>query len=62
MRYRYGETPYDIAVRQTLADAGATIHATTVTVDGVAQTDGLLHLVDDRAAHQVLVEVHAAAK
>ena len=34
--------------------------ATAVTVDGVAQADGSVHLVDDRAAHQVLVEVRAA--
>jgi hypothetical protein len=33
-----------------------------VTVDGVRQADGLVHLVDDRAVHQVLVEVHAAGK
>ena len=53
MRYRYRETTYDIAVRQTLAGAGASIHATSVTVDGVVQADGSVHLVDDRAAHQV---------
>jgi cyclic beta-1,2-glucan synthetase len=62
MRYRYGETMYDIAIRQTLAGAGARIHATNVTVDGVVQTDGFVPLVDDRAVHQVLVEVHAAGK
>jgi cellobiose phosphorylase len=62
MRYRYRETTYDIALRQTLAGAGAGIDATTVTLDGVAQTDGSVHLVDDHAMHQVLVEVHAAGK
>ena len=62
MRYRYRETMYDIAVRQTLAGAGEEIAATSVTVDGVAQPDGSVHLVDDRAVHQVLVEVHAAGK
>ena len=62
MRYRYGETMYDIAIRQTLAGAGERIAATSVTVDGVAQTDGSVHLVDDRSRHQVLVEVHAAGK
>jgi cellobiose phosphorylase len=61
LRYRYRETVYDIALRQTLAAAGARIHATMVTVDGVAQPDGAVHLVDDRAAHQVLVEVNARA-
>ena len=60
MRYRYRETTYDIAVRQTLAAAGAANLPTTVTADGVVQPDALLHLVDDRAAHRVLVEVNAA--
>ena len=31
-----------------------------VTVDGLAQADCSVHLADDRAAHQVLVDVHAA--
>jgi cellobiose phosphorylase len=62
MRYRYRETVYGIAIRQTLAGAGERIGAVIVTVDGVAQTDGAVHLVDDRGAHQVLVEVHAAGK
>ena len=57
MRYRYRETPYDIAVRQTLAAAGEAVRATTVTVDGVVQTDGRVHLIDDHAAHQVAVEL-----
>ena len=60
MRYRYRETTYDIAIRQTLAGTGARILATSVMVDGVVQADGSVHLVDDRAVHQVLVEVHAA--
>jgi hypothetical protein len=34
--------------------------AIAVTVDGVAQADGSVHLTDDRAAHQILVDVHAA--
>ena len=62
MRYRYRETVYDIAIRQTLAGAGERIGTAIVTVDGVAQADGAVHLVDDRGAHQVLVEVHAAGK
>jgi cellobiose phosphorylase len=60
MRYRYGETTYDIAVRQTLAQSGASIQPVRVTVDGVAQPGAAAQLVDDRAAHQVLVEVQAA--
>jgi len=57
MRYRYRETPYDIAVRQTLAAVGEAFRATTVTVDGVVQTDDRVHLIDDHAAHQVVVEL-----
>jgi cellobiose phosphorylase len=60
MRYRHGETTYDIAIRQTQAGADATFHATSVTVDGVVQTDGSVRLVDDRAVHQVLVEARTA--
>jgi len=57
IRYRYRETPYDIAVRQTLAAVGEAFRATTVTVDGVVQTDDRVHLIDDHAAHQVVVEL-----
>ncbi len=60
MRYRYRETVYDIAIRQTLADAGAEIRPISVTVDGRVQPEGSVPLVDDRAAHQVHVDVHAA--
>jgi cellobiose phosphorylase len=62
MRYRYGETMYDIAVRQTLVGARAEIPTAGVTVDGVAQPDGLVHMVDDRAVHQVSVDVRAARR
>jgi cellobiose phosphorylase len=62
MRYRHHETPYAITVRQTRAGAAEAIDAIDVTVDGVLQTDGSVHLVDDRAAHRVLVEVRVAAK
>jgi cellobiose phosphorylase len=57
MRYRYGETTYHIVVRQTPAGADAAIPATRVTVDGAAQADGRVHLVDDRAAHSVAIDV-----
>jgi cellobiose phosphorylase len=59
LRYRYRETIYHITVRQTLAGARARILPAGVTVDGVAQADGAVHLVDDRAAHDVLIEVRA---
>jgi cellobiose phosphorylase len=67
MRYRYHATDYDIAVRQTVAGAdagagaGAGASTTSVTVDGVAQPDASVHLVDDRAAHRVVVEVRGPA-
>jgi cyclic beta-1,2-glucan synthetase len=60
MRYRYRETTYDIAIRQTLVATGASLQPSTVPVDGVTQADGSVHLVDDRAAHEVVVEVRAA--
>jgi hypothetical protein len=62
MRYRYRQTTYDIAIRQTLAGAGEEMRATTIMVDGIEQPDGAVHLVDDGAAHSVLVQVNAAAK
>jgi cellobiose phosphorylase len=58
MRYRYGATTYEIAVRQ--AQAGENLAATRVMVDGVTQADSSAPLVDDRAEHHVLVEVRAA--
>ena len=57
MHYRYRETPYDIAIRQTLAAVGEAIRPTVVTVDGVVQTDDRVHLIDNHAAHQVVVEL-----
>ena len=59
LRYRYQETSYDIAIRQTIATPNEAIDMTRVTVDGVLQSDARVHLVDDRAAHQVEVEVRA---
>jgi hypothetical protein len=56
MRYRYGETVYDIAVRQATASTGA--RPADVVVDGIAQADGSVLLVDDGLAHEVLVDVH----
>jgi len=58
MRYRYRETSYDICVRQARSDSGEGIAVARVTLDGVVQTDGAVHLADDRAEHHVLVDVH----
>ena len=54
MRYRFGETVYRIEVTQT-SDIGV---ANSVRVDGVAQGDGVVRLVDDGGEHVVEV-VHA---
>jgi cyclic beta-1,2-glucan synthetase len=61
MRYRYRETSYDISVRQAPAGRGDAIHAVRVTLDGVVQTDGAVHLVDDRAEHRVVVDAPTAS-
>ncbi|HEV2221106.1 MAG TPA: glucoamylase family protein [Casimicrobiaceae bacterium] len=61
LRYRYRATTYDVAVRQTLAQAGVDRRAAVVTVDGIVQSGDSMPLVDDRVAHQVSVEVQASA-
>ncbi len=60
MRYRYGATVYEIAVRREPAAAGETSGETSVSLDGVAQADGRARLVDDRAEHRVEVAVRTA--
>jgi cellobiose phosphorylase len=55
MHYRYRNTVYRIAVSQT-RDGPSAI---TVTVDGVAQQDCAIPLVDDRREHSVEVSVHS---
>jgi cyclic beta-1,2-glucan synthetase len=53
LHYRYRETAYDITVRQTSgAQAGM-----TVSVDGVAQSDPSVPLVDDGREHRVEVSL-----
>ncbi len=56
IKYRYGETLYRITIRQTFADT-----AMNVTVDGVAQSEPSVLLVDDRHDHAVAVEVRAVS-
>ena len=58
MRYRYRETTYEIVVRQTLGVAVG-VGECSVTLDGVAQSDASMRLTDDRAPHQVVVEVRS---
>ena len=50
MHYRYRETFYHITVMR----AGA---AQSVTVDGLVQSDGSIHLVDDQKEHFVEVKI-----
>jgi cyclic beta-1,2-glucan synthetase len=57
LHYRYRETVYHIAVLQTPAGDGET----RVTVDGIAQPDQTLPLVDDRRVHAVEVRLSNGA-
>jgi len=57
VHYRYRETVYHIAVRQTHTGNGEM----RMTVDGVAQHDKAITLVDDRKEHSVEVEIHPAS-
>jgi cellobiose phosphorylase len=57
LHYRYRETVYRISVRQS-SRAGAGM---TVSVDGVAQSDQAIPLLDDRREHQVEVNLHKQA-
>jgi cellobiose phosphorylase len=54
--YRYRETLYRISVVQTQAAEGRT----GVTLDGVAQQDGAVTLVDDRLEHAAEVSIQRA--
>jgi cellobiose phosphorylase len=56
MHYRYRETVYHIAVRQTPAGTGET----SVIVDGVEQPDKTIPLVDDHQEHWAQVRVPVA--
>ena len=55
MRYRYGATDYEIEVRQARAAEGES-GSIRVSVDGIAQPDGSIPLIDDYAPHRVQVE------
>ena len=57
MRYRYGATVYEIAVRRSRPGDADGAPAIAVVVDGVAQPDATVTLIDDRAEHRVTVEV-----
>ncbi len=61
MRYVHGESTYEIAVVQ-VDDGAAEQGPARVTLDGVLQAAATITLVDDRATHQVVVVVRAAAR
>ncbi|MDD4093891.1 MAG: cyclic beta 1-2 glucan synthetase, partial [Methanothrix sp.] len=50
MHYRYRETFYHITVTRTGASG-------SVTVDGIIESDGTIHLIDDRKEHLVEVKI-----
>ena len=54
IHYRHRETLYHIAITKTAPEA---VRLTTMTVDGVAQLDLAIPLVDDHAEHAVTVEL-----
>ena len=58
MHYRYRETVYHIAIRQTPSGAAGD----RVSVDGRDQPDMTVPLIDDRQEHFVEVSVHAVAQ
>jgi cellobiose phosphorylase len=60
LHYRYRETMYHIVVRQRAADPERTA-APVVTLDGIAQQEAFVRLVDDHADHHVDVCVERAA-
>jgi cellobiose phosphorylase len=56
IRYRYGDTIYQITLKQS-SRADSVPSATKVTLDGAVQPGASLQLVDDRALHRVVVEI-----
>jgi cyclic beta-1,2-glucan synthetase len=59
IHYRYRETLYHIVVTQRVVGTEQTTGVTEVRVDGVAQTELFVPLVDDRQDHAVEVSVMA---
>jgi cellobiose phosphorylase len=55
IRYRLGATTYRIALRQ--AAGTRDVPATSVALDGVAQADTSITLVDDGGEHDVVVDI-----
>ncbi|MFC1657853.1 GH36-type glycosyl hydrolase domain-containing protein [Candidatus Omnitrophota bacterium] len=53
LHYRYRETFYHI----TFACSGSSNHITSIAVDGVAQEEKVVRLIDDRVEHSVEVQI-----
>jgi cellobiose phosphorylase len=62
VRYRYGESLYNIAVSRSRFAADAYPEAMAVTVDGILQLSNFVQLVDDGNEHSVDVRVAAGPK
>ncbi|WP_308418565.1 GH36-type glycosyl hydrolase domain-containing protein [Chitinimonas arctica] len=59
LRYRYRETCYHIVVSQLRPNQDRDAPTVCVVVDGIAQTEGVVCLQDDRMDHQVELTVYA---
>jgi len=57
LRYRYGETNYQIVVSRIELEGEGSTDAAGITVDGTAQVDDFVLLADDRQDHRVDVRV-----
>ena len=58
LHYRYRETFYHI----TVARAGPGCEVVRVTVNGKVQSDGSIHLIDDRKEHFVEIKIGGGAE
>ncbi|MFY9271349.1 MAG: glucoamylase family protein [Candidatus Manganitrophaceae bacterium] len=61
VRYRYRSTPYHITFLQTVSATVQKIEEMSVTVDGIAQPEKMVSLVDDRQEHAVEVHIRRRA-
>jgi cellobiose phosphorylase len=62
VRYRYRGTTYEIVAQQSPPGAVTGIPSVAVTLDGVAQSDGSIPLVDDGRVHRVQVDMRIASR
>jgi cellobiose phosphorylase len=62
VRYRYRGTTYEIVAQQAPPGAVTGVPSVAVTLDGVAQSDGSIPLVDDGRVHRVQVDMLIASK